>query len=246
MNTNEQAAQTDVQDPADPAIQPAPQTEVPDNVIPFQAPTPEAPPVNEPAVSAEHIDSVIVSTEETPAGVVLTLRNGFTVEGESVADARAFVATLESYLLCEAHAQQQVLAKSAAEMSAQVEKQMAAVRNSMPEIVARVAHQVNRAYCAALGDDSQPAWEDAPEWQRKSAIQGVQFLLDNPKAGPWDSHKNWVDAKLADGWTYGKTKNPERKEHPCMVPFVDLPVEQRAKDFIFHAVVHGVLKPVAA
>jgi hypothetical protein len=29
------------------------------------------------------------------------------------------------------------------------------------EQIARVAHEVNRAYCQALGDQSQPAWEDA-------------------------------------------------------------------------------------
>src|SRR5438105_262770 len=40
-----------------------------------------------------------------------------------------------------------------------------------PEVVeacARAAHEVNRAYCLALGDASQVAWEDAPEWQRSS------------------------------------------------------------------------------
>lgn len=32
--------------------------------------------------------------------------------------------------------------------------------------VAHVAHEVNRAYCQSLGDNSQPTWEDAPHWQR--------------------------------------------------------------------------------
>lgn len=45
------------------------------------------------------------------------------------------------------------------------------------EQIARVCHEVNRAYCQALGDDSQPAWEDAPQWQRDSALLGVQLLL---------------------------------------------------------------------
>ncbi len=43
-----------------------------------------------------------------------------------------------------------------------------------PEQIARVAHEVNRAYCQALGDNSQPAWEDAPQWQRDSAMLGVK------------------------------------------------------------------------
>ena len=47
------------------------------------------------------------------------------------------------------------------------------------EHIARVCHEVNRAYCEALGDTSQPAWEDAPEWQRKSAMKGVELHLRN-------------------------------------------------------------------
>lgn len=51
-----------------------------------------------------------------------------------------------------------------------------------PFEIARVCHEVNRAYCAALGDLSQPPWADAPEWQRKSALNGVAFALCNPVA----------------------------------------------------------------
>lgn len=106
--------------------------------------------------------------------------------------------------------------------------------------IARVAHEVNREYCMSLGDDSQPKWEDAPEWQKQSAINGVEFHIANPDAGPEASHENWRKQKEADGWVYGEFKDPELKEHPCMVPFHELPVEQRSKDFIFRAVVHAL------
>ena len=36
----------------------------------------------------------------------------------------------------------------------------------------RSATEINRAYCAALGDTSQLPWDQAPEWQRQSAING--------------------------------------------------------------------------
>lgn len=44
-------------------------------------------------------------------------------------------------------------------------RQQLAERGGIVEQIARMAHEANRAYCQALGDDSQPAWEDAPEWQ---------------------------------------------------------------------------------
>lgn len=109
-----------------------------------------------------------------------------------------------------------------------------------PEQIARVAHEVNRAYCQALGDDSQPAWEDAPEWQRSSAINGVNFHITNPDAGPDHSHNVWLAEKQATGWKYGPVKDPEKKEHPCFVPYAELPTEQKAKDYLFRGVVHAL------
>lgn len=106
--------------------------------------------------------------------------------------------------------------------------------------IARVCHEVNRAYCESLGDRSQPSWESAPEWQQKSAVNGVRFTLDNPAAPPSASHDSWLAEKKADGWKYGPVKNPETKEHPCFVPYDQLPQEQRAKDYLFQAVVRAL------
>lgn len=108
------------------------------------------------------------------------------------------------------------------------------------EDIARVCHEVNRAYCQALGDDSQPLWEEAPEWQRGSALAGVRMHLANPDASPADSHESWLAQKAAEGWNYGPVKDPDKKEHPCFVPYDALPVEQRAKDYIFRGTVHAL------
>lgn len=106
--------------------------------------------------------------------------------------------------------------------------------------IARVAHEVNRAYCQALGDHSQPAWEEAPQWQKDSALLGVRLHLGNPSAGPQASHESWMKQKEEDGWVYGPEKRPDLKQHPCMVPFDQLPREQQAKDYLFRAVVHAL------
>lgn len=106
--------------------------------------------------------------------------------------------------------------------------------------IAKVCHEANRAYCKALGDDSQPAWDDAPDWQRNSALAGVQFHYANPDAGPEAGHESWLRQKQAEGWTYGETKDPVAKTHPCYVPYSQLPVEQRAKDYIFRAICHAM------
>ena len=108
------------------------------------------------------------------------------------------------------------------------------------EQVAQVAHEINRAYCQAIGDNSQPIWEDAPEWQKSSAINGVVFHLQNPNAGPDASHINWMKQKTDEGWKYGPVKNVDTKEHPCYVPYEELSTEQKAKDYLFRQIVHSL------
>lgn len=108
------------------------------------------------------------------------------------------------------------------------------------EQIAKVAHELNKAYCESIGDNSQPTWEEAPDWQKSSAINGVKFHLENPNAGPSASHDSWLKQKEEEGWKYGEVKDPEKKEHPCFVPYEKLPTEQKAKDYIFRQVVHSL------
>lgn len=109
------------------------------------------------------------------------------------------------------------------------------------ENFAQVAHEINKAFCASIGDDSQPSWADAPEWQKSSAINGVQFHIDNPDASPSASHESWLKQKTEEGWKYGLVKNPELKEHPCFVPYDKLPTEQKSKDYLFKQVIHSLI-----
>lgn len=113
------------------------------------------------------------------------------------------------------------------------------------EEIARVCHEANRAYCASMGDHSQVPWDAAPDWQRKSAINGVKFIIENPQAGPSASHDSWLAEKKRDGWTFGPTKNEVLKEHPCFVPYEHLPPEQKAKDYVFGAIVRAMVANAA-
>lgn len=111
--------------------------------------------------------------------------------------------------------------------------------NEQIQDVAEVCHDINRAYCRLIGDDTQVSWKDAPEWQRNSAISGVKFHLANPNSKPSDSHENWSKEKVADGWKFGPVKDPANKLHPCLVPFGSLPQEQQTKDIIFLSTVRA-------
>lgn len=119
------------------------------------------------------------------------------------------------------------------------------VQQAIPGIIyeiAAMAHWANRSYCHMLGDHSQPKWEDAPDWQKNSAIAGVEMHYKNPHAGPEQSHESWSRQKLEEGWKYGEVKDPEKKEHPCLVAYDKLPFEQQMKDSIFGGIVKAMLK----
>lgn len=107
--------------------------------------------------------------------------------------------------------------------------------------IARVTFEANRAYCSSIGDDSFQKWEVAPEWQRETNIKGVRFHLATLREGsqpaPSESHESWLEEKRRDGWRYGPVKRVDIKEHPCFVPYEELPAAQRLKDYLFGAVV---------
>ncbi len=109
--------------------------------------------------------------------------------------------------------------------------------------VARIAHQVNKAWCEYNGDMSQPDWDDAPDWQQSSAINGVLFHSLNPDAGNDASHNSWMKEKVDGGWVYGEVKDPDASPptHPCIVPFEELPRDQQFKDQLFRTICRAAL-----
>lgn len=107
-------------------------------------------------------------------------------------------------------------------------------------MIAKVAHNVNRAYCASIGDNSVKPWDEAGEEQQNSIRAGVEAYLSNPGMTPEERHNAWSDYKINEGWKYGEVKDAEKKTHPCLVAFGLLPKEQQVKDFLFGAVVSSM------
>ena len=112
------------------------------------------------------------------------------------------------------------------------------------EQIAKTCHEVNRAFCQRIGDFSQLPWGEAPEWQKESARNGVEFHIERPDSKPCDSHNNWMKEKIADGWIFGEVKNQDTKEHPCIVAYEKLPADQQTKDYLFIAVVKSFMPKI--
>ena len=43
-------------------------------------------------------------------------------------------------------------------------------------------------------------------------------------------HEVWAETRIRQGWTYGPERNDELKTHPCLVPYEELPEEEKEYD----------------
>lgn len=43
-------------------------------------------------------------------------------------------------------------------------------------------------------------------------------------------HEVWAKSRMDQGWTYGPTRDDVRKKHPCLIPYEELPEEEKDYD----------------
>lgn len=104
--------------------------------------------------------------------------------------------------------------------------------------IANTCHEANRVLQAHFGDEVSPPWHDAPGDIQRSAMMGVHRVMQGQ--GPRELHESWMESKIAEGWKYGLKKDYNKKTHPCIVPYDELPDDQKIKDDMFLAVVKSL------
>ncbi|MBL7772555.1 MAG: hypothetical protein JNM95_06835 [Chitinophagaceae bacterium] len=108
------------------------------------------------------------------------------------------------------------------------------------EHIAKVCHQAMKAFCETQQDYGLPDWEEAEDWQHVSTIEGVTHRLAHPEQGFNAQHIQWMEEKVKQGWTFGLEKDADKKTHPCLVPFEELPLFQQQKDKLFCMIVDAL------
>lgn len=104
---------------------------------------------------------------------------------------------------------------------------------------AKTAHDMNRLYCVEINDPVQAPWDMLPEQKIESLLIGVAGIVAGNT--PELSHALWSMTHKQMGWTLGPVRDEEKKEHPNLRPYAELPLQQRLKDTLFRTVVLGVL-----
>ena len=45
-----------------------------------------------------------------------------------------------------------------------------------------------------------------------------------------NAHDIWAKERISQGWTYGPSRRDDTKEHPCLVPYGELPESEKVYD----------------
>lgn len=110
------------------------------------------------------------------------------------------------------------------------------------DAIARVCHEANRAYCHFTGDAATsplPGWDDLEESYRQSTRVGVLHAIHGDD-DPASMHEAWVEERTAQGWKWGEVLDREKKIHPNLVDYGELPADQRRKDRLFGEIVKAL------
>lgn len=63
-----------------------------------------------------------------------------------------------------------------------------------------------------------------------SEITLASELTELIEAMAMNVHEVWAASRIAEGWQYGGTRDDARKQHPCLVPYNELPENEKEYD----------------
>lgn len=69
-----------------------------------------------------------------------------------------------------------------------------------------------------------------PQPVETSHIELSDELLELAERMAENVHDVWAQTRLSQGWTYGPERNDAEKKHPCLVPYSELPEEEKVYD----------------
>ena len=61
-------------------------------------------------------------------------------------------------------------------------------------------------------------------------VELPQELLNLAEEIAKNVHEVWSQNRMNEGWVYGPVRNDEKRETPCLVPYEELPEEEKAYD----------------
>jgi hypothetical protein len=110
--------------------------------------------------------------------------------------------------------------------------------------IAEILHNATSAIPRPDGSVIVP-WEALNDVLKDRAADTVDSLMNKMWQFPHGMsddycHLVWYNNMIDMGWTYGPTYSFEQKLHPSMVPFNELPDDEKIKDAIWSGIVYAL------
>jgi len=108
---------------------------------------------------------------------------------------------------------------------------------SLVERRAVFVYEAARLAAQAAGAPIVPrAWSEREDDFRKQFLGVIDRQCGERRStSPEELHGSWMQAYLANGWTYGEVYDREQRHHPDLVPYAQLGQLERDKDAVFVA-----------
>ena len=69
-----------------------------------------------------------------------------------------------------------------------------------------------------------------PEPMDLSSVDLPESLIQLSERIAENVHEVWAKARMDEGWIYGEKRDDIHKKHPCLVPYDELPEEEKEYD----------------
>jgi len=103
------------------------------------------------------------------------------------------------------------------------------------ELILTVVHNANAVLKKINGEKHEELADMEPN--RRAGMKAAIKNALTTDTTPEQSHINWLAAQEALGYKYGTEIDRVNLLHPCMVPYEQLPAEQKLKDDMFVAII---------
>lgn len=102
-------------------------------------------------------------------------------------------------------------------------------------LAAKCGHSVMQCVGSGFGHKALPQWAFCSDDYKEKVLRNTQAILNQARSCR-ALHNGWVKVMIHNGWTLGERDN-EKKQHPHLMDFNDLPADVRLKMKAFRAAV---------
>lgn len=74
---------------------------------------------------------------------------------------------------------------------------------------------------------SRPTYQPRPIDTSGVSLDALQNLVERLAE---NTHEVWASQRIRDGWRWGPKRDDAHKEHPCLIPYGELPDSEKEYD----------------